>query len=96
LERPLLFGGDLGSILGGAHDYQPLAEALAAKGFALLLPGLRTASDFGTNGVVGNATEKAKSILNAAKGSVLLIDEAYNLNPPRDPSGGSTTSASGR
>jgi pimeloyl-ACP methyl ester carboxylesterase len=42
----VLIPGFNGSILGGAHDYQPLAEALAAKGFALLLPGLRTASDF--------------------------------------------------
>jgi pimeloyl-ACP methyl ester carboxylesterase len=42
----VLIPGFNGSILGGAHDYQPLAEALTARGYAFLLPAMRTASDF--------------------------------------------------
>jgi hypothetical protein len=46
----------------------------------------KTASDFSSNGVVGDATQRAKSILKAAEGCVLMIDEAYALNPKPDPS----------
>ena len=49
----------------------------------------KKASDFVTNGVVGDATQRATKIIESAAGSVLMIDEAYGLNPKRDASGGS-------
>ena len=42
----VLVPGFNGNIIGGAHDYQPLAERLTAAGYAFLLPVMRTASDF--------------------------------------------------
>ena len=33
------------------------------------------------NGVVGDATQRAKRIVESARGCVLMIDEAYALNP---------------
>ena len=40
-----------------------------------------TAKDFQSNGFVGNGEGKMSEILVAAQGCVLLIDEAYDLNP---------------
>lgn len=42
----VLVPGFNGNIVGGQNDCQPLAEAATARGYALLLPCMRTASDF--------------------------------------------------
>jgi len=42
----VMIPGFNGNIVGGLHDYQPLAEAATARGHAFLLPCLRTAGDF--------------------------------------------------
>ena len=54
----------------------------------------KTASDFMTNGVVGDATQRARKILESARGSVLMIDEAYALNPGGGAAAGGGSSGS--
>lgn len=41
-----LVPGFNGNIVGGLHDFQPMAERATAAGLAFLLPCMRTASDF--------------------------------------------------
>lgn len=62
----VLVPGFNGSILGGAPDYQPLAEALSARGHALLLPAMRTASDF-TDPRFEDCEQDIAAVLSAAR-----------------------------
>ena len=42
----ILIPGLFGGILGGGHDYKPLADELTAKGYAVMLLNMRTAANF--------------------------------------------------
>ncbi len=43
----IMVPGGTGGFISGAHDYGPLAERLTARGYALLLPNMRTAGRHG-------------------------------------------------
>ena len=44
----LLIPGLNGAVLGGFHDYRPLAKKLTSKGFSLLILNMRSSNSFAT------------------------------------------------
>ena len=81
----VLVPGLLGAVLGGHHDYRPLAERLTDLGYAVILMNLRCASDF-AHAVFEEAADDIGLVMEHAERELGLADIALfgtSLGGPR-------------
>jgi len=81
----VLVPGLLGAVLGGRHDYRPLAQRVTDSGYALILMNLRCANDF-AHAVFEEAADDIALTLAHAERALGLTDIALfgtSLGGPR-------------